>query len=242
MIRAVIFDMDGLLVDSEPLAREAWQRAARLHGGEIASELFARMLGRRQVECAEVVRDALGLSIPADALCRQRNDLFMELLPGRVKPMPGAIELLRELERRAVPRALATSAEQRYVTAVLDQLQLDRAFAVRVVAEDVAHGKPLPDVYLLAAERLGVRPADCLVLEDAPNGLAAARAAGMPSVAVPNACTRSLDLSAADASLPSLVAVRGELDALFARRWMHRSGCPPPCADGVCAECQTLPE
>jgi len=83
------------------------------------------------------------------------------------------------------------------------------------VAEDVARGKPAPDVYRLAAERLGLPPAQCLVLEDAPNGVAAAKAAGMKCVAVPNEMTRSLDLSAADAILPSLLAVRDHLDVLM---------------------------
>jgi HAD superfamily hydrolase (TIGR01509 family) len=195
------------------------------------------MLGLRQLECAALVREALSLRMSAEDLCRQRNDLFMASLPGRVTAMPGAGELLDELAARGISRALATSGERRYVSAVLQELKLDAAFDVQVVAEDVSRGKPHPDVYLLAAERLCVEPADCLVLEDAPNGIAAAKAAGMSCVAVPNAYTRSLDLSDADACLPSLGAVRTELDTLLAARWMRRA-CPPPCADGSCADCQ----
>jgi HAD superfamily hydrolase (TIGR01509 family) len=238
VIEAVIFDMDGLLVDSEPLAKEAWQATTRLYGAEIGDALFDRMLGLRETECAALVHAELGLSIPVDALCRQRNDLFLVSLPGRLKPMAGARELLAELAARGVRRALATSGERRYVALVMRELDLDPAFDVRVVAEDVRQGKPAPDVYLLAAARLSLPPAACLVLEDAPNGIAAARAAGMPCVAVPNRFTRTLDLSAAEACLPSLVAVREELDALMATRWMRRGTCPPPCSDGTCAECQ----
>jgi HAD superfamily hydrolase (TIGR01509 family) len=237
MIHAVIFDMDGLLIDSEPLAKEAWQAAACLYGGEITTALFDRMLGLRQVECAELVCAELGLSVAAPALCRQRNDLFLDGLHGRLKLMEGAGELLEELHARGVRRALATSGERRYVNVVVKELHLERAFDVRAVAEDVAHGKPAPDVYLLAARHLSVPPSECLVLEDAPNGIKAAKAAGMSCVAVPNAFTRALDLSSADACLPSLTAVRDDLDALLAMGWTGRRTCPPPCADAACAEC-----
>ncbi len=236
MIRAVIFDMDGLLVDSEPLAKEAWQATARLYGSEITPELFARMLGLRQLECGAVVRAEFGLTISVEALCRQRNDLFLERARGRLKPMTGAPELVATLQARGTRLALATSAERRYVDLALRELRLENAFAARVVAEDVTRGKPAPDVYLLAARRLDVAPSDCLVLEDAPNGIAAAKAAGMWCVAVPNAYTQSLDLCAADACLPSLVDVRETLDALMAMRWVSRASCPPPCSDGACAE------
>jgi beta-phosphoglucomutase-like phosphatase (HAD superfamily) len=101
------------------------------------------------------------------------------------------------------------------VDAVVRELNLDGVFDAMAVAEDVARGKPAPDVYLLAARRLGLPPAQCLALEDAPNGVLAAKAAGMRCVAVPNETTRSLDFSAADASLPSLSAVRRNLDALI---------------------------
>jgi beta-phosphoglucomutase-like phosphatase (HAD superfamily) len=110
---------------------------------------------------------------------------------------------------------VATSGERRYVDAVVRELNLDGLFDAIAVAEDVERGKPAPDVYLLAARRLGLPPAQCLALEDAPNGVLAAKAAGMRCVAVPNEMTRSLDLSAADARLPSLLAVCRNLEALI---------------------------
>ncbi len=237
-IAAVIFDMDGLLIDSEPLAKEAWQAAVRVYDAELGTALFDRMLGRRQIECAALVQRELGLPVAPEALCRQRNDLFLQMLPGRVRPMPGACELVRELQARGVRRALATSGERSYVNVVLRELALEAAFDACVVAEDVTRGKPAPEVYLLAAERLAAPPDRCLVLEDAPNGIAAAKAAGCRSVAVPNAFTRDLDLSAADARLPSLLAVARELDALLEIGPIRSGACPPPCADGSCSECQ----
>lgn len=215
MISAVIFDMDGLMVDSEPLQKEAWQVTLRRYGYEIDEALFAQMLGLRISEDAVLLRDRFSLPVTAEALLHQRMETFFAGLPGRVKAMPGLHELLAELRARGLRRGLATSGVRRYVEAVMRELDLDGTFGAMVVAQDVTRGKPAPDVYWLAAQRLNLLPAQCLVLEDAPNGVAAAKAAGMKCVAVPNEFTRSLDLSAADAILPSLLAVRDRLDTLI---------------------------
>jgi HAD superfamily hydrolase (TIGR01509 family) len=215
VIRAVVFDMDGLMIDSEPLQKEAWQVTLRRFGYEMDEALFARLVGLRIRDDAVLLREHFRLPVMAEALARQRNDWFLASLPGRVKAMPGLHELIGEIAARGLRCALATSGERRYVEAVKIELNLDGVFDAIVVAEDVARGKPAPDVYLLAAECLGLPPAQCLVLEDAPNGVQAAKAAGMQCVAVPNDMTRSLDLSAADAILPSLLAVRDNLDVLM---------------------------
>ena len=213
-IQAIIFDMDGLMINSESLHQEAWQVMLRRFGYEIDEALFARLVGLRISEDAVLLREHFHLPVMAEALAHQRNDLFLASLPGRVKPMPGLGELITEIGRRGLRCALATSGERRYVEAVRRELNLDGVFDAIAVAEDVERSKPAPDVYLLAARRLGLQPAQCLVLEDAPNGVAAAKVAGMRCVAVPNEMTRSLDLSAADAILPSLLAVRDNLDVL----------------------------
>jgi HAD superfamily hydrolase (TIGR01509 family) len=215
VIRACVFDMDGLMIDSEPLAMEAWQAALRPFGYSIDGRLFEQMLGLRQTECAMLLRDHFHLPLPIETLTRRRNDTFLALLPGRLRAMPGLHELLAELRARGVKRAIATSGERRYVATVIRELELECAFDATVVAEDVTRGKPAPDVYLLAAQRLGLPPAECLVLEDALNGVAAAKAAGMTCVAVPNPLSRSQDFAAADKVMPSLLAVRDNLDALM---------------------------
>ena len=214
-IQAVIFDMDGLMIDSEPLHKEAWQITLRHFGYELDEALFAQLVGLRTREDAVLLREHFHLPVKAEVLARQRNDLFLASLPGRVKPMPGLRELIAQVRGCGLFSAVATSGERRYVDAVVRELNLDGVFDAMAVAEDVARGKPAPDVYLLAARRLGLPPAQCLALEDAPNGVLAAKAAGVRCVAVPNETTRSLDLSAADASLPSLSAVRRNLNALI---------------------------
>jgi HAD superfamily hydrolase (TIGR01509 family) len=191
---SVLFDMDGLMIDEA---------------------MFGKMLGLRQAECARLVCEWLGLSVEPGELARQRNELFSSMLPGRLRALPGLFDLVEWLQAHHVPRALVTSGLSSYVKVVLRHLSLDGVFNVIVTGEDVSHGKPAPECYQLAAHRLGLPPASCLVLEDAPNGLAAAKAAGMTCWAVPNEHTRSLDLSTAELVLPSLHAVRDEL----ARRW-----------------------
>ncbi|MBN1889687.1 MAG: HAD family phosphatase [Thermoflexales bacterium] len=210
-MHTLLFDMDGLMIDSEPLAKEAWQHAVAGLGRTIDEEMFAKMLGLRQVECARRVCEWLTLSIDPQELADMRNARFMEMLPGRLQAMPGLFELMEWLEAHAITRALVTSGVSDYVATVLRELKLENSFSVVVTGESVPRGKPAPDCYLLAAERLGRLPADCLVLEDAPNGIAAAKAAGCLCWAIPNEYTRALDLSAADRVLPSLHAVRSEL-------------------------------
>jgi len=211
MVQAVLFDMDGLMIDSEPLAQFAWQQAVAHYGRRIDEMLFGQMLGLRQVECSQLVCQRLALPVAPDVLVGQRNASFMAMLPGRLQAMPGLFELLDWLKSQATRCALVTSGLPAYVATVLDTLALTTSFEVTVTGDDVAHGKPAPDAYVLAAERLGVPAAVCLVLEDAPNGVAAAKAAGMRCWAIPNAHTCELDLSAADRVLPSLKAVRAAL-------------------------------
>ena len=218
MISAIIFDMDGLMIDSEPLQKEAWQATARRYGRAIDDALFTRMLGLREVESTALVIRELGLSVEAKALWAERNQLYLAGLPGRLRAMPGLYELLAELPPRGLCRAVATSGERRYVETVMRELELEGQWDALVVAQDVTRGKPAPDVYLLAAQRLQLAPSQCLVLEDAPNGIAAAKAAGMTCIAIPNKDTRALDLSAADAVMPSLLAVRDHLDGLVGRK------------------------
>jgi HAD superfamily hydrolase (TIGR01509 family) len=200
--RAVVFDMDGLLLETEVL----WQRAeARLfvrHGAEFTFEDKLTVMGTSAAFTGEFFARRLGY--PADraaSLIREVSDLMLEELQAQVDGRPGAIELVKRLRGR-VPMGLASNSPRFLVDAALQSAGFSEAFDAVVSSDDVARPKPAPDLYLLACERLGVLPADALALEDTTSGIAAAKAAGMACIAVPQFA--ETDVSAADRVIDSL--------------------------------------
>lgn len=183
--KAVIFDIDGTIVDNMHLHAEAFARFAERHGlPPLTSEDRARLDGRRNSEIFPILfkRD-----VPRTewlAYEEEKEGLYRELSRGRLLPMKGLQGLIDRLRESGIAMALATSAPEPNVTHTLRELGLADAFPVIVRGDQVPRGKPAPDVFIEAARRLGVAPADCLVFEDAPMGIAAAQAAGMPVVAL----------------------------------------------------------
>jgi HAD superfamily hydrolase (TIGR01509 family) len=203
-IAAVVFDLDGLLVDSEPLQAWAWDEYVSRFGARLTPDVLHRMLGRRAVDAVEIAVEMLELPVTgADAL-RDRDEIFLAAVPGAILPMDGATELLATLRQRRVPIALATSGHRRYVDLALESSGMTGTFDVEVTGEMVTRGKPHPDVYLQAARLLGITPEHCIALEDAPNGIASAKAAGMLCFAVSSDPDSPHDISHADAVLASL--------------------------------------
>jgi beta-phosphoglucomutase family hydrolase len=183
--RAVIFDIDGTIVDNMHLHAEAFAVFAERHGLPLLTqEDRARLDGRRNSEIFPILfkRD-----VARDewlAYEHEKEGLYRELSRGRLAPMKGLQRLIERLKEDGIPMALATSAPKPNVTHTLAELDLTGAFAIIVRGDEVARGKPAPDVFIEAARRLGVDPADCLVFEDAPMGIEAAQAAGMRVVAL----------------------------------------------------------
>lgn len=211
VLRALLFDLDGLMVDSEPHSLTSWHAVLAKRGVTLTQSVIDRLFGLRQLEAARLLVELYGLTEDPGGLAREKEEYQIRHLDGKVAAMPGLCELLGESERHGLLIAVASSGARRYVAAVLVALHLTDRFHAIVSGDDVLNGKPAPDVFLAAARALRVEARDCLVLEDAPAGVQAAKAAGMRCVAVPNAHTRSLDLSAADLVLPSLFAVRERL-------------------------------
>jgi len=220
-VRAVVFDLDGLLVDSEPLQIAAWQAFLVGYGKRLDDGLLNELFGLRLRDSARLMIDRLDLPLTLEQVITERDAIFLDSLAGQLRAMPGAPELVAELAERGVPRALATSGHRHYVERALAEIGLAGMFPVLVTAEDVEQGKPAPDCYRLAADWLGLPPEACLALEDAPLGVRAARAAGLRCLAIPNEHTRSLPgLEEADAILPSLHEV---LPWLEAQGWLERN-------------------
>ena len=203
----VIYDMDGVLLDTEGFYTTAATRFAARHGKDFNAELKSRMIGKKSTDSARIFVESLGLPVAPEEYLRERESLLNHLLP-QARPMPGAERLTRHLHRAKVPQAVATSSDT-YHFRLKTTLHASwfEVFDCLILGDDPAlkRGKPAPDIFLLAAERLGADPSQCLVFEDAPAGIEAAHAAGMSAVAVPDRIVDTACYRPADQIVSSLV-------------------------------------
>lgn len=183
-VRALIFDMDGLLVDSEGLAAEAMDRLLDEYRLERRPDVHAKLLGRRLVEALAIVHEGYGIDENVEVLIARYSDLRIEALRGTVKAMPGAHEIIARARLADLPIALATSGMRIHADISLGETGLAGSFDSETTGDEVTRGKPAPDLFLMAAERIGIDPSEVVVLEDSPLGVEAARAAGMRVIAV----------------------------------------------------------
>jgi beta-phosphoglucomutase len=204
-IQAVIWDLDGVILDSAEEHRLAWHRMAREAGLPLTDEQFWATFGMRN----DMIIPLLWKEVPQEriaALADQKEIYFREYIRAKGAPLPGAIELLSELHTAGYPQALASSAPLKNIEVVSEVLGLDHYLDAFVSGETVPRGKPAPDVFLKAAAALGIEPAHCLVIEDAVAGVQAAHSGGMKCISV--AGDRDLPgLRAAELSVKSLTQV-----------------------------------
>ena len=201
---AVVFDMDGVIADSEPVYYDAINVVLAPIGKRMTPELQRAVMGHGVAETWDVLQRELGLGGPLDALVQAYDRELCRQLALVDETLPGVRELIAALRERRLPVALASSSWPGWIDALLVGTRLAGAFDALISAKEVAHGKPAPDIYLLAAERLGVAPERCVAIEDTPTGIAAAKAAGMLAIQVRAASTAFPPLPAADLVLDTL--------------------------------------
>jgi beta-phosphoglucomutase-like phosphatase (HAD superfamily) len=211
--RAVIFDMDGLMLDTERLALRAWDQALRALGVHCDPHIARQMIGRNARDSRALVLAHHGADFPVDAVMRASTAVYDAIVAAEGIPVKaGLYRLLDWLESERLPRAVATSTRRERALAKLERSALLHRFDAIVGGDEVARGKPQPDIFLAAAARLRFEPSDCLVLEDSEPGVRAALAAGMAAIMVPDIVGPSEELLAADVVvLESLVEVRAHL-------------------------------
>ena len=206
-IVAVIFDMDGVLTDSEPLINAAAIAMFQERGLQVQPEDFHPFIGTGELRYLGGVAEKYGFPLDLPEAKRRTYEIYLELVPAQLRAFPGAVELVQRCRAAGLRTAEASSADLIKIEANLQKIGLPRSGWNAVVsAEDAVHKKPAPDLFLAAARRMGVAPAQCVVIEDAVSGIQAARAAGMRCVAVASSYPPD-KLRAADVVRPTIAEV-----------------------------------
>ena len=185
MIEAVVFDLDGVLLDSEQVWDEARERLAEERGGRWHARAQRDMMGMSSTEWSRYMHETIGLPEPPEEINREVVERLAATYREHLPTLPGAKEAVERLAARW-PLGLASSSNRELIDLALELLGVRQLFAVTVSSEEVARGKPAPDVYLEAARRLDVDPARAAAVEDSHNGILSAKAAGMHVIAIPN--------------------------------------------------------
>lgn len=219
-IAAVVFDMDGLMLDTEPIYKRAWQAASAALGFPIDDGFYATFVGRPNAQCERDLLVRFGSAFPLELFRGRWRQLWNEgAKADGIARKPGLLELLTFLEARCLPIAVATSSDAHETAFTLRQGGLAGRFAVIVTGNEVASGKPAPDIYVEAARRLKVDPTACIALEDSEAGTLAASAAGMRTLLVPDGAAPSEAAGrAAYQVVPSLHEAREVIAELMDRR------------------------
>jgi HAD superfamily hydrolase (TIGR01509 family) len=203
---AVIFDMDGLMLDTETIYQRAWQQAANEMGYHIEDSLFLQLVGRRTQDCEVLILAEMGPNFPLETFHERWMEHWDEIyrIDG-IELKPGLVQLLDRIDDLAIPKAVATSSTRPEAVRSLSASGLDQRFSIVVTGDQVANGKPAPDIFLEAARRLSIAPDTCWAFEDSSAGAIAADKAGMSVYIVPDVHMPTPEASdAATSVLPSL--------------------------------------
>jgi len=212
---AVIWDMDGVIADTAPYHLKAWQEVFQKRGVKFTEEDFRHHFGQRN---DTIIRTTLGAErsqSEIETIANEKENNYRQRVRQNVRPLPGAVKLIKSLEQQGFSAALASSAPIENIQLVMQELGIEDAFPAIVSGREVKEGKPSPQGFRLAAQKLGVEPENCIVIEDAPAGITAAKRAGMHCLAVTNTHPKS-SLAEADIIVDTLEAVSlNDLEGLF---------------------------
>lgn len=201
MLKAVIFDLDGVIINSEPIYYEANQQLFNQLSINVSEEEYQRFIGKTGKDVWSYLKSKHNIDIPLGELILMENEYFIRLLRSRsdIQPMRGIVKFINSLLRDGISIAVASSSVRMSIDAVLKRFGLDRLFNTVVSGEDVLNGKPSPDIFVITAERLGVKSSECIVIEDSYNGVKASNTAKMFCIGYKtNAHLANQDLSLAD--------------------------------------------
>jgi HAD superfamily hydrolase (TIGR01509 family) len=216
MIRAIVFDMDGLMVDTEELYWQVGRALAAEYGKSVSDETLLRMTGRDRLVSSQVFADDTGIPLSGEAVMHRREAMMLDLFRrGGLKPMPGLREILDGFRGR-LKLGVATSSPRLLVEAALPALEVHAHFDAITAGDEITNGKPDPEIYRKTMGKLGIKPGECVVLEDAPLGATAGKAAGAYVIAVPSRLTIQTDFSTiADTRVADLYEAAERIEALL---------------------------
>lgn len=207
MIKAVVFDLDDTIVNSEPLHRLAWAQLLQEYNykiTDIPQEMQESQMGMRISDVIKERASYLNLKDDLETISKKRSKIFLRLVKEKLEVIPGLFPVLSSLRKDKYRLAIATSGSRNYVDLVMVKFNLGKSFEFIVTGDDVKKSKPDPEIYLKTAEMLGLHPNECLVIEDAGKGVLSAKSAGCKCIAIKTPFTREKDLLKADLLLESL--------------------------------------
>jgi HAD superfamily hydrolase (TIGR01509 family) len=199
MLKAFIFDFDGVIVDSEKYWDSLLEEAFKERIPQFKHETLSRMMGQSAHGVVDLLNAEYNLNFTFESYIAMIDTQVMDVYLKKCELMPGLLDLVKRLQSQGVPQAIASSSQRKWVQASVDHFEIRSYFPVIVTGDDApGRAKPLPDLYLLAAEKLEVDPAQCIAIEDSKNGTISAKAAGMVCIGLRSDMNPSQDLSAAD--------------------------------------------
>lgn len=210
-VKAVIFDFDGLMVESEGIAYRVWRQVVAEYGSEMSAEFYRKFIGTTPEETVVEICESLGLPISPQELQQRYWDQRTETMCVEARAVDGLVALIDDLRQRRLPVGVASNSPTSYVERVLEALQLRKKILTVIGSDQVKQGKPAPDVYLATAEALTVDPGDIVAIEDSPTGIRSAIHAGMTCYTIPNRQLADEDFSQAHQIFRSMSALHAHL-------------------------------